>query len=121
MRDLASCIRWVARVTGSLLVALFLLFALGEGFHPFHLTAGEAILSVALWTALAGLIVAWRREGLGAALAIGGAAAFYLIHFARVGRMPGGWVFPLLWVPALGFALDAWLRGGDGAPQTHGG
>jgi hypothetical protein len=98
-------VRWIA--TGSIAVGLFLLFLIGEGFNPWTLTGAEIAQHAVLWIALMGMLMLWRWEASGGALVIAGMIAFYLIHFATSGRLPGGPVFPLCFVPGV-LALIGW-------------
>ncbi len=69
--------RWAARTLSVLLLWLFVTMAIGEA-TPEHLR--EMALGNALFTMLVGLIVAWKREGLGSLLILGGFAAFALVN-----------------------------------------
>lgn len=61
---------WAARILGTLVVLLFLVFLVGEGPPRLStLTALEKLLFVANGTMLRGLILAWKWRGLGGALA----------------------------------------------------
>lgn len=96
--------RWIARILGLLIVGLVVVIMIGEGFNPTKLSGGELVMSAAFLTALTGMVVLWRWEGIGGALVIGGMLAFYGLNFAASGRLPGGWVFPLCYLPGI-FAL----------------
>ncbi|MGE3317416.1 MAG: hypothetical protein AB7O26_20055, partial [Planctomycetaceae bacterium] len=94
-------IRWTARITGFLIVGVFLLFLIGEGFDPRKLTGAEIPQHAALLVALFGMLLLWKWELLGGALSIAGMIAFYAINFAASGRLPGGPVFPLCFLPGM--------------------
>jgi hypothetical protein len=92
--------RWGARILGTLLVGLVLLFLVGEGVPrlsdlPLHIV----LMFVANLLCLAGFVMLWRWELPGGLLALLGIAAFYGLNYAASGRFPGGWVFPLFFAP----------------------
>ena len=100
-------VRWMARIGGLLIVGLILFFLIGEGFDPTKLNGMELAMSAALATALLGMVALWRWECVGGAFAVGGMLAFYFINLAASGRFPGGFVFPLFFVPGI-LALARW-------------
>jgi len=66
-------LRWTARILGTLLVLLVVVFLIGEGVpKPSMLTASEKLMCGSSVAMLLGLIVAWRWEGIGGALALSG-------------------------------------------------
>jgi len=103
-----TTVRWMARVLGLLLVGVFVIFLIGNGFNPVHLKGAEIAQSVVLLVALGGMLVLWRWELLGGAMVLAGMAAFYLINFAVAGRFPGHVVFPLCFVPGLLALISGW-------------
>ncbi len=102
---------WLARMTGACLVTVFVIFAMGEGMRPTLLSRSETLMFFALFVALAGIVIAWRHEGLGGAMSVAGMLAFYLLNFAVTRHWPRGLFFPLLFVPGLLF-LACWWRSG---------
>ena len=101
-------IRWVARVWSIATIVLVLLFLIGEPFNP----KGTEWLGLLLFPlgVCAGMVVAWRREGLGGAITVASFVAFYAVHFATAGRFPGGWAFLAFSAPGFVFLLS-WLVG----------
>jgi hypothetical protein len=94
--------RWGARIVGALLVGLMLLFLVGEGvprLSSLGLNLGPMFLAELL--CLTGFVVLWRWELPGGVLALLGITAFYGLNYAASGRFPGGWVFPLFFVPGI--------------------
>src|SRR5581483_5108184 len=93
---LALPLRWLARFTGLLSMGVLLLFMTGE----------DGLLSPQAWAKvrpadwvlifffpfgiLVGLALAWWREALGAVVAAGSLAAFYVSEAVLFGRLPGG-------------------------------
>ncbi len=109
--SLDAGLRWVARGVAACMVGVFAMIAAGEGMQPSLLSRSEMLMFIALFVALAGMIVAWRHEGLGGAMSVAGVMSFYLLNFAATGRFPAGLFFPLLFVPGLLF-LACWWRSG---------
>ena len=77
---LLSAIRWIARISSILFTGVFILMFLGEGFDPAKITVRE-------WTSLfffpfglvVGMILAWWKEGLGGAIAVGSTLATLIV------------------------------------------
>lgn len=109
-------IRWFARTTGVLLILLVAVFAIGEGHPPL-----KNLLTWCLLATLAGFGMGWKWEGLGGALSVCGTTLFYLWNYHLSGKFPGGFAFPLFFVPGILF-LASWLiekferRGPDAGP-----
>jgi len=111
---LALPLRWLARFTGLLSMGVLLLFMTGE----------DGLLSPQAWAKvrpaewvlifffpfgiLVGLALAWWREALGAVVAAGSLAAFYVSEAVLFGRLPGGPWFLILTAPA-GLFLASWF------------
>ena len=102
-------LRWLARITGLLILAIFVSFLIGEGLDPSKLTPTESLLMIALFASIAGLAIGWHNEAAGGALNVGGILAFYAMHFAATGRVPGGPAFLLIAVPGV-LLLVCWWR-----------
>ncbi|MGB7723903.1 MAG: hypothetical protein WBL65_28640, partial [Bryobacteraceae bacterium] len=87
--------RWTARIAGTLMALFFLAFFIGEGFpNIFRLPWRESLSVLALSAVVVGLLLAWKWEGLGGAVAVVAMVAFMLLIGMR-GVAPG-----LLLVPA---------------------
>lgn len=70
-------LRWAARILGTLLVLLILVFLIGEGTpRPSILTAREKVMFLALGVMLTGLVLAWKWAGIGGLLALAGYLVF---------------------------------------------
>ena len=78
----AAIVMWFARVVGVLILALFLVFGIGEGFSGMGnwlpLNEYVMLLFIPIMT-VAGIIIAWRRPILGGYLIIGSVVLFNLI------------------------------------------
>jgi len=94
--------RWGARILGALLVGLSLLFWIGEGLPPLSsLGLHVSLMFLAELLCLTGFVVLWLWELPGGLVALLGITAFYGLNYAASGRFPGGWVFPLFFVPGI--------------------
>jgi len=114
-----TVVRWIARIMGLLIVGLFLLFMMGEGLNPLRLNGIELPMSGALFLALAGMLLLWWWELLGGVMAVAGMIAFYSINFVASGRLPGGPVFPLCFVPGVLGLVCWWHERPKAISQSH--
>ena len=89
-------------VLGTVLILLYTAFAIGAGPPP--LNAG----TVALIVLAGGFVLAWWSDVLGGLLSLVGIAGFYAWNLADAGRFPGGWVFPLCFLPGV-LQVVAWI------------
>lgn len=106
-------VRWMARAWSIASVGFILLMFIGsglaEGFNPAQFAFRD-------WVGLfffpfgvgLGMIVAWRREGLGGAITVGSLLAFYAALRVMDGRFPRGPYFALVAAPGVLF-LVCWL------------
>ena len=101
-------IRWAARILSLMLWGLIFTFIIGEGSSLVGIFRAEPLLTTCLSITLVGLIVGWKREGLGGLMIMDGMALFYLANFLSSGRFPGGWVFPIFYLPGVLFLLCWW-------------
>jgi hypothetical protein len=101
--------RWLARLTSLASVGMLSLFLFGEPFDFGRVSARE-------WVGLAffplgvviGMIIAWWKEGVGAAISLASLMGFYAIFGWLLGsRVKGPW-FLVFTLPAFLF-LIAWL------------
>ena len=110
MSQLVQITRWLARLVGGFLVGMFLLFFVAHAVEADgipRLTLTEGTLMFCMLVSLAGMVVLWFREGLGGLMTLVGIVAFYAIDTAMTGTPPGGWVFPLSFVPGA-LSIVAW-------------
>ena len=104
----AEILRWTARIWSLASLAFVTAFALGSGGIP---SPSEAVaLAFFPGGVAAGLIIGWRRERLGGALAILSLAVFYLWSAMRNGLLPRGPWFFLVAAPGLLFLLTPLLE-----------
>ena len=102
-------LRWLARATGLVSMGVLLLFLTGN--DGLVTTSAWAKVRPAEWLFLLffpfglmlGLALAWWREALGAAVAAGSVAAFYVSYALLTGGLPGGPWFLVFTAPAVLF------------------
>ena len=109
--DLMAGLRGAARAMSAISIGIIALFIIGEGFNPAQIARQEwALFAFFPFAVVVGLIVAWRNEWLGSAIALGGLLGFYLTHaWLADGHLPSGWAFGMFTSPALLFLLYAML------------
>jgi hypothetical protein len=114
LRKSVLVLRWTARLWSVASGAIILLFFLGEGvfadsFYLADITPGEWLMLAFFPSGIvAGMGVAWQREGAGGAITVGSLLAFYGVNAALGYSMPRGPYFALLAAPGLLF-LACWL------------
>ena len=106
-------VRWMARTWIIASVGFILLMFIGsslvEGFNPAQLASRDWIeLFFFPFGVGLGMIVAWRREGLGGGITVGSLLAFYAALRVMDGRFPRGPWFALVAVPGVLF-LVCWV------------
>jgi asparagine N-glycosylation enzyme membrane subunit Stt3 len=121
-------IRWVARIYGSLVFALIMLFVIGGLSHMAeHLSPKEYLNPITLFLSVLGLAIAWRKEGLGGMISIG---------FILVNVVVGRWILAIsdppyvqlliFAIPGILFLVCWWLsretaisNNGAGLPESE--
>jgi hypothetical protein len=103
----ASC-RWIARVTGALLVILIVVIATGEGMpNPFTQPPAVQIGFLALAMIMIGILAGWRWELAGGIISLAG---WYLFVGSVVGVKRLNVFISLLALPGILYLISAWLR-----------
>jgi hypothetical protein len=122
---LAFMLCWSARFTALLSIGVLLLFMTGDdgllsrnAWAKVRPTEWAQLLFFPLGV-LVGLVLAWLREGLGAAVAVVSLAAFYLSHTCLTGRAPGGPWFLIFTSPALLFFASWFAHRGQSFRATE--
>ena len=83
-RQAAVIARWTARIAGTLMALFFLAFFVGEGFpNIFRLPWRESLSVLTISAVVAGLLLAWKWEGLGGALVLAAVGLMPLIGMTR--------------------------------------
>jgi|SRR5687768_755262 len=110
-------IEMLARVGSIASITLLILFLVGSGFHPSEISATEwAGLLFFPIGVMAGMIIAWWKEGLGSAVTLGSLLGFYLVYGYLLRNHIGGWAFVAFASPGFLFLLHWLLRDVD---QKH--
>jgi len=112
-RNIAT-IRRIARIWSIASVGFILLMFIGsglaEGFNLAQFTSRDLVgLFFFPFGVGLGMIVAWRREGLGGGITVGSLLAFYAALWAMDGRFPRGPWFALVAAPGVLFLACWWL------------
>ena len=80
-RKVIAVLRWIARIMGTLLLLLIVTVAIGEGLpNTLAQPLDVNLLFAAMLTMIVGLIVAWKWEGVGGLLILGGFAFFAIVN-----------------------------------------
>ncbi len=102
-------LRWTARVIGTLILAFVALHLAGRGLPKIgNFAPQEGLLWAGFVLCLVGFALLWKWELTGGIVALAGIALFYAMNFALSGKLPGGWVFPIFFIPGL-FSIVCWL------------
>ncbi len=101
-------VRWAARIWSIGSIGLILLFIIGEGINPTAPREWLGLLFFPFGISL-GMILAWRKEGLGGIITAGSLLIFYGIHYATAGRFPKGWAWLVFAAPGFLFLLCWYL------------
>lgn len=109
----ARSVRRVARIWSLASIAFVLLFFAGEALMP----STAATPTHTEWVGLfffpfgvcLGMILGWRNEGWGGAIAVASLGAFYVWNAVVRGRLPGGPYFILVAAPGFLFLLYRYL------------
>ncbi len=103
---LTRLVRWTARIWSICSILLLLGFVVGEGINP--KTSGEGIgLLFFPFGISVGMVLAWRKEGLGGSITVACLAIFYVIHLATVGSFPKGAAWLMFAAPGFLFLFSA--------------
>jgi hypothetical protein len=108
-RLLAAACRWTARIIGTLLVLIIVLFAVGEGMpNPFTQPVSVQVGFLALALVVIGVLGAWRWELAGGTVSLVGWSLFVV----AVMHPPRGlnWFVGALALPGLLYVAVALLR-----------
>jgi hypothetical protein len=115
-------VRWVTRVLGSLMALLLLTFMIGEGYNPFTMQLRDALKTLLFpASVVVGLLLAWRWEGLGGVITLGGFGGFFLWERLASGHWPRGWAFHVFTAPAVLFLISWWLHRPSAVPPNNDG
>ncbi len=93
-------VRWAARITGVLVAGLVLAIVVGESITngPPPLRVILSPIHLGMMLGMAGMMIGWWREGLGAVLVLGAATGMYAYELIAWQHWLAG-AFPLFWIP----------------------
>lgn len=88
--QLITVLRWIARIWGIATIAFLTVMFLGHVFGPGGFGTFNGFIDALQFTfypvgVVAGLILAWKREGPGGFLTVGSVAAFHLLRLVKHG------------------------------------
>jgi hypothetical protein len=94
-------LRWAARILGIISVAVLLLFLFGGRESYSSITSNQAVGMLFFpFGLMIGLILGWRQEILGGAIAVGSLLGFYFVYELLInGSWPRGWWFAVFAIP----------------------
>ena len=113
-------LHWAARILGLISVAVLSLFLFGggESFSSIKLNEVFGMLFFPFGLMI-GLIVGWRYELLGGAIAVGSVLGFYFIYELLINSSwPRGWWFAVFAIPGALFLLYGILTVARNSSQT---
>jgi hypothetical protein len=98
-------LRWTARILSLLLIGVFLIFAIGEGFTFWRFTPKVLVLSLFFpFGVVIGMALGWWSELAGGLASVGSLLGFYGVHFLQTSDLPGG-MLPIFAIPGCLFIL----------------
>ena len=101
-----ALIELLARVGSIASMTLLILLFMGEAFRPAEISPNEwAGLLFFPIGVMVGMIVAWWKEGLGAAVTVLSLLAFYMVYGYLLKNHIGGWAFIVFASPGFLFLL----------------
>jgi hypothetical protein len=109
MKPYLQIIRWIARILGSALILLFLIFAIGEGGpNLFRSVPRELVMHLSLIAMLIGILIAWRKELIGGIIIVAGFAIFWIINYTYSHHLGIGPIFPIFPIVGILFLFSSW-------------
>ena len=107
-----AVIELLARVGSIASITLLLMIFVGEGFDPSHVTTRQWIGLVFFPIGvIVGMVIAWWKEGLGAAITLGSLLALYVVYGYLMRYHVAGWAFLVFASPGFLFLIHRLLRG----------
>ena len=106
-----TVIELLARVGSIASITLLLMLFAGEGFDPSHVTTRQWVgLFFFPLGVIVGMVIAWWKEGLGAAITLGSLLALYVVYGYLMRYHIAGWAFLVFASPGFLFLLH-WALG----------
>jgi hypothetical protein len=108
--SLLYLIRSIARTISAMLLILVVMMIIGEGLPNFRIfSRGEIVSSVMFIAMIAGLILGWWRELVGAILILGGFLSFMASEYIASGDTGMGLIFVLFPLAGALYLIYWWL------------
>ena len=112
-----ALIEMLARVGSIASITLLLMLFAGEGLHPSQVAPREWVgLFFFPFGVIVGMVIAWWKEGLGAAITLSSLLGLYLVYGFFMRYHIAGWAFIVFASPGFLFLLH-WLF--SGAEEKH--
>ncbi len=108
--DVATIIRWVARIIALLIAGFVAVFVTGEGISFSGRSTQEIVLAITFGIMWFGLLVAWRSDFWGGLLLTGGTLLYLLLDFLFHGSVLRFWLYMVFLIPGV-LLLFCWWRG----------
>ena len=109
-----ALVEFLARVGSVMSITLLVLLFQAEALHPSEIAPGEWFGLVFFPIGvMAGLAIAWWKEGLGISITLGSLLAFYFVYGYLLQYHIGGWAFIMFASPAFLFFFHWVLRQGS--------
>jgi hypothetical protein len=106
-----TVVQVLAKVGSIASITLLVMLFLGDAFNPSQISRTEWIgLFFFPIGVVAGMVIAWWKEGLGSALTLGSLAGFYIVYGYIFRNHIGGWWFVIFASPGFLFLLHWLLR-----------
>lgn len=112
-----AVVELLARVGSIASITLLIMLFVGEGLDPFHVTPRQWVgLFFFPIGVIVGMVIAWWKEGVGAAITLGSLLALYLVYGYLMRYHIAGWAFLVFASPGFLFLLH-WLL--TGTEERH--
>lgn len=108
--DVATIIRWVARIIALFIAGFVAIFASGEGISFRDMTSSELVLAIVFALMWIGLLVGWRSDFWGGLMLTGGTLLYLLLDFLFHGSVLRFWLYMVFLIPGI-LLLCCWWRG----------
>ncbi|HEX9006349.1 MAG TPA: hypothetical protein VF889_03575 [Bacteroidota bacterium] len=99
VQDQSIVTRWIARFIAVSLVLITIIFVTGSGIDIAGADLSHKAQMGAFAVMFLGLLVAWKWEGLGGTLTLGGLALFLVLDYLLFGSFLKFWIFLVFAIP----------------------
>lgn len=110
-KRVTTVIRWIARISGSLFIVVFLAFSVPEWVQKgtISIPSDRIPMVLSLYLVFLGLIIAWKWEGLGGIVALSGVLVYCILGL-QTDVKPGATILltAIYALPALLFLVSWW-------------